>query len=107
LSGHGDIDAHGELVNTHKDLAPGAKCPACARRIPHPKKPSSPESEVDSFRVPAGEKASSREVEEIAAQHAGINVEAPYWRWKYRAAQDAFALQQPPGYLARALDGAG
>jgi hypothetical protein len=102
----GDMDLNGDLVRTHKELAAGSKCPSCNRRINHPKKPSSPESEVDSFRVPAGEKAASREVEEIAMQHAGISPEAKYARWKYRAALDAYVLQQPPGFLARALDGA-
>lgn len=102
----GDMDTNGDLiVQTTKELTPGAKCPSCHRRVNHPKKDSSPDSEVDSFRVPAGEKKASREVEEIAAQHAGINIEAPYWRWKYRAALDVHVLQQEPGFLARAMGG--
>ena len=86
------------------ELEPGQKCPTCSRRVNHPRKSTSPESEVDSFRVPAGEKALSREVEEIAARHAGINTEAPYWRFRYRVGLDAFVLQQPPGFLARAIE---
>jgi hypothetical protein len=87
----------------HPDLEPGGKC-ECGYRKPHPRKADSPQSEVDSFRVPPGEKDNSRAVEEVASEHAGISTAEKFWRWKYRAALDAYVLQQPPGFLARALE---
>jgi hypothetical protein len=86
------------------EVAPGETCQTCKRRVPHPKKKDSPQSEVDSFRVPPGEKDNSRAVEEVASEHAGISTAEKFWRWKYRVALDAWVLQQQPGFLARAME---
>ena len=99
------FDPHGDLIPDTHAPAPGEKCPTCDRRVNHPKRADSPSSEVDSFRVPAGEKDNSRAVEEVASEHAGISTSSPYWRWRYRVALDAWVLQQPPGFLARAMEG--
>ena len=98
------FDLNGELIPDSHTPAPGTVCPTCERRVNHPRAESSPKSEVDAYRCPAGEKEKSREVEEIAMRHAGINPEGKYPRWAYRVALDAFVLQQKPGFLARAME---
>ena len=100
------FDLNGELIpDSHRPPEPGEKCPTCDRRVNHPKLASSPQSEVDSFRVPPGEKDNSRAVEEVASEHAGISTAEKFWRWRYRVAIDAYVLQQQPGFLARAMEG--
>lgn len=50
---------------------PGDKCPTCARKVPHERKPSSPTSKPTSFRVPADEATAFSETLEAAGQHVG------------------------------------
>jgi hypothetical protein len=103
MSGHGDIDAHGELVRTHKDLAPGAKCPACARRIPHPKQPTSPTTKPVSYRVPLDEIEAHQETLDQAARFVGC-AEQPFANFKVIALALAVLLQDEKlrGFAQRA-----
>jgi hypothetical protein len=73
---------------------PGEKCPACARRVPHPRKDSTPQSKVVAYRTPLNEAKSHAEVLEAAAQHVG-SYGRPYWQfWTYTYAL-ASLLQDP------------
>lgn len=60
---------------------PGSCCPTCERRVPHPKKDSTPESRVISYRVPADEADSFVEILQVAAKIVGAH-ELPYWQWR-------------------------
>lgn len=53
---------------THPDApTPGHSCPTCLRRVPYPKKPSSPTTKVFSIRVPADDLDALKEVIEAAS----------------------------------------
>lgn len=52
-------------------IEPGQTCPACDRRVPHPKKPTSPDSKPLSYRVPLDELDAHKVVLNEAAKHLG------------------------------------
>ena len=62
-------------------IAPGNDCPTCHRRVPHPKKPSSPESEVFSTRMPLGEKKTFNEMIDAAAKSHGLHDKPHHKYW--------------------------
>jgi hypothetical protein len=66
--------------STH--LHPGDKCPTCERKVPHPRKATSPESVVVSLRVPADEKAAFDETLEAFTEHLGVPKGAKYGKFK-------------------------
>ena len=60
--------------------SPGHDCPTCHRRIPHPKKDTTPTNRPFSFRIPEEERDAFREVLEAASRHIG-NHDKPFWQW--------------------------
>ena len=62
-------------------LVPGKECPTCSRRFPYPKKESSPDSRVRSYRVPIGEDDDYADVIEAAAKHIGT-FGSPFWQYR-------------------------
>jgi hypothetical protein len=71
---------------------PGEKCPECQRRVPHPKKPNSPESKVVSYRVPLDDAETHNEVATVVAELVGLDG-AKYWRWALHNYAYAVLLQ--------------
>jgi len=65
---------------TH-ELTPGQTCPSCARRIPYPKKDTSPDTRSITLRVPIDEAESFEEIFEAAAKHIGAH-DQPHWRYR-------------------------
>ncbi len=66
---------------------PGQTCEGCGRRVPHPRKESSPDTTVFSYRVPNDEADAHREIRETTAKFLETH-ERPHWQfWTY-----AFAL---------------
>jgi hypothetical protein len=90
-------------VRTHKDLAPGSKCPTCARRINHPKKESSPQSKTRAYRVPVDEHQAHKETLENAARFLGT-YERPHWQFQTLTIALALVLQDEKlrGFAQRA-----
>lgn len=70
-------------------VSPGDTCPTCERRVPHPKKTSSPKTKTMSLRVPVDAADDFDEIYEAAARHLGC-YEEPHW--KYKTALTALAL---------------
>lgn len=68
-------------------IEPGHTCPTCERRVPHPRKESSPDTVVFSYRVPVDEVDAHREIRETTARFLATHGR-PHWQfWTY-----AFAL---------------
>jgi hypothetical protein len=94
----GDMDKHGNLVDILGDhvisheLQPGQTCEACKRKIPHPKKPSSPTTKPVSYRVPLDEVQAHQETLEAAAHFVGV-AEQPFSHFKVYTLALALLLQ--------------
>lgn len=73
-------------------VQPGQTCPECARRVPHPKKKTSPTSKTISYRIPLDEAEAHEEVAEAAAHHIGV-YERPHWRYLLNTYAYAAVLQ--------------
>lgn len=73
-------------------VLPGSTCPQCNRRVPHPRKPSSPKSKVYGMRVPVDEHDTFAEVVDAAAEHLGVK-EQPHHRFKTLSLAAALVLQ--------------
>jgi hypothetical protein len=67
--------------HTHEDVHPGDKCPTCNRRVPHPKKASSPQSKVFGYRVPIDDAETHGEILDAAAEELGI-LQEPHHRFR-------------------------
>ena len=65
-------------------VVPGETCPTCARRVPHPRKPSSPKSKVHACRGPLDEAEGFADLLEAAMEHTAFKG-APHD--KYRTIQ--------------------
>jgi hypothetical protein len=52
-------------------LHPGEKCPTCERKVPHPRKESSPTSKTRAYRLPVDENTSHEDVYAAAAEYVG------------------------------------
>lgn len=78
--------------------APGEECPSCKRRVPHPKKATSPKTRVFSTRVPIDDAETFTELVDAAAEHHGLSAKAHhrYWCLLYAV---TLLLQQPEGEL--------
>lgn len=61
-------------------IEPGQTCPACERRVPHPRRASSPKTAVVSYRAPLDEVEAHRETLEITARYLGT-FERPHWQF--------------------------
>lgn len=77
-------------------ISPGENCPACKRRVPHPKKESSPKTTVTkSWRLPAEEKEAREELLEQTASHLGISTSSKFWLDRTILELCVLALQGP------------
>jgi hypothetical protein len=75
---------------------PGENCPTCERRVPHPKKESSPKTTVvKSWRLPAEEKEAREETIAATAEHLGISTKEKFWMDKLILHLCVLALQGP------------
>ena len=79
-------------VNAHP-VHPGDTCPTCSRRVPLPKKQSSPTTKPIAYRVPLNEYEAHLEVIDAVADLLGIKSE-PYHRFKALSFACAAVLQQ-------------
>ncbi len=61
-------------------LDPGQTCEGCGRKVPYPKKESSPDTIVVSYRVPVDEAEAHKVVLDEAARHLGTS-ERPHERF--------------------------
>lgn len=66
--------------HTH-ELEPGTTCPACERRIPYPRRDTSPDTRSITLRVPVDEAESFEEIFEAAADHISAH-DQPHWRYR-------------------------
>lgn len=73
-------------------VAPGDTCDNCGRRVPHPKKPSSPTSKVTAYRTPLDLAESHDEIAVELAKELGV-YEKPFWRWALNSYAYAVLLQ--------------
>lgn len=76
----------------HKEPEPGQECRLCHRRVPHPKKPTSPQTKTFSYRVPMDDVEVHTEILEAAARHLGV-YEQPHWRYWLATKSAAVVLQ--------------
>lgn len=72
----------------------GERCPTCERRVPHPKKESSPTSSAKSYRVPADERDAHDEVVEAALAYIGADG-LPFALFKFVTVAAVAVLQDP------------
>ena len=73
-------------------IEPGQTCPTCERRVPHPKRESSPKTITFSYRVPVDEAEAHREIRETTARFLGTH-ERPHWQFWTLAFALAAVLQ--------------
>lgn len=73
-------------------VAPGDTCDGCGRRVPHPKKETSPQSKVTAYRVPLDLVESHEEIAQAAAEELDLHSK-PYWRWALNSYCYALVLQ--------------
>lgn len=52
-------------------IEPGHTCPTCARRVPHPRKQTSPDTKVFSYRVPLDAADDHAEIRDQVAEYLG------------------------------------
>jgi hypothetical protein len=83
-------------VGTPPAVAEGSPCPTCKRRVPYKKKPSSPQTEVFSTRVPIGDKDDFNEMIDAAAAHRDL-AEKPHHRYWTLLQGLVLLLQGPSG----------
>lgn len=74
------------------ELEPGTVCGTCKRKVPHPRKPSSPTSKTFAYRVPVDEAEAHADVLDQAARFVGV-AEQPFWNFKVLALALALVLQ--------------
>lgn len=69
-------------------VEPGQVCEGCGRKVPHPKKPSSPDSKPVSYRVPVDEYDAHKLVLEEAGKHLGTagRPHEVFWTYTYALA---------------------
>lgn len=79
-------------MTEHTHLEPGQSCPTCERRLPFPRKESSPTSKTFAYRVPVDEAEAHQDVLEQAARFVGVG-EQPFERFKVVALALALVLQ--------------
>jgi len=74
------------------DIHPGDTCPTCSRRIPHPKKATSPTTKPIAYRAPLDEYEAHLEVIDAVAELLGVKSE-PFHRYKAISYAMAAVLQ--------------
>lgn len=80
------------------EISPGHDCPTCKRRIPLPKKKSSPQTKVFSTRVPIDDVETFSELIDAAAEHAGAKSK-PHHVYNTLLVGLALILQTPKEHL--------
>ena len=112
------FDANGDLIppdpiepfgggvfytNDHPEPEPGQTCTTCKRKVPHPKKESSPTSKTFSYRVPLDEAEAHAEILEIVEKYVGC-AEQPFAQFKTLALALGLVLQDESlrGFAQRA-----
>lgn len=89
-----------ELQKDHADhfnqppTPPGEKCPTCERRVPFPKKKTSPLTKPFSVRIPVGDYDTFVERVDVVADHVGVSDKPHHRYWALEIAM-AIALQTP------------
>ena len=81
-----------ETLSTIEGPAPGEECFVCKRRVPYPKRESSPVTLTRSYRVPLDEAEAHGDVLETAAKFLGV-YEQPHWVFKCYSLALALVLQ--------------
>ena len=71
---------------------PGDTCPTCSRRVPHPRKPSSPTTKPIAYRCPLDEYDAHLEVIDAVAELLGVK-EEKFHRYKAISYAAAAVLQ--------------
>jgi hypothetical protein len=88
-------------------LHPGEKCPTCERKVPHPRKESSPTSKTRAYRLPVDENTSHEDVYAAAAEYVGAKGK-PFEQFKTYTIALAALLQDESwrGFYDREADAA-
>jgi hypothetical protein len=88
-------------------LHPGEKCPTCERKVPHPRKESSPTSKTRAYRLPVDENTSHEDVYAAAAEYVGAKGK-PFEQFKTYTVALAALLQDESwrGFYDREADAA-
>ena len=68
---------------------PGDSCPTCKRRVPHPKKETTPTTKPIAYRVPLDEYDAHLEVIDAVAEELGVTAEKYH---RFRAISYAMAV---------------
>ena len=100
---NGDETPHEYVVGGHEKFEtpvvpvqdvvhPGDTCALCKRRVPHPKKPTTPTTKPVAYRVPLDEYDAHLEVIDVVAELLGVK-EEPYHRFKAISYAMAVVLQ--------------
>jgi hypothetical protein len=84
-------DEDREFAHEH-EVAPGETCTTCKRKVPHPRKPSSPTTKPVSYRVPLDEIEAHQETLDAAAHFVGV-AEQPFSHFKVYTLALALLLQ--------------
>ena len=94
------LEEHGGTLRALADEppAPGHDCPTCKRRVPLPKKQSSPQTKVFSCRVPIDDAEVFSEMVDAAAEHMGTK-SRPHHKWATLVVGLALVLQTPKEQL--------
>ena len=79
-------------MSDHAQLNPGDTCNGCGRRIPYPKKETSPATRTIGKHVPVDEYDAHNEVAVAAAEHLGV-YRKPHWRYALDTIAYAAVLQ--------------
>lgn len=72
----GEVTGHRASQAGSPSVTPGSTCPQCQRRVPHPRKPSSPKTKVYGMRIPTDEAETFAELVDSAAEYVGIKDQA-------------------------------
>lgn len=83
-------DIPSEMAHAH--LEPGETCPTCERRMPHPKKESSPKSKPKALRIPLPDLEAFERNEQACLEHAGLE-KSPFALFKLYTLAHALILQ--------------
>ena len=85
-------------ANFSGEIPPGEECPSCRRRVPHPKKKSSPQTQVFSTRVPIDDAETFKSMVDAAAEHMGIKAK-PHHVYNVLLTGVTLVLQSPKEHL--------
>lgn len=64
------------------ELTPGQTCDRCQRRVPYPKKETSPKSRTVSLRIPDDGIEEWDDLFVLIAERLGVSTKEPYFKYK-------------------------